>query len=108
MTLDWQINERADPALIRAWLPPAQAYTDASSTEPLWLQLENKAKGGWHPLSADRGVILGADDYLMMPGLAPLAPVAYAVHLGERIFVYPAAFICLVQLGGAYSIGRIS
>ena len=35
------------------------------------------------------------------------AGAAFAVHLGERIFIYPAGFICIVQLDGSYKLFKL-
>lgn len=107
MTLDWHENISVAPTLVRQWLPPIAAYTNADSSDPLWLQLQSTAEV-YAPLPASKLFQFAVDEYLCYPGLEPLAPVAYAAHLGERIFVYPAGFVVILQLNGDYTVARVS
>lgn len=107
MILDWQVNAREPEAEVRRWLPAIQAYTRADSTDPLWFQLEHTAER-YTPMDASKGFEFSADEYLCYRGLDPLAPVAMAHHLGERIFVFPAHFVVIVQLNGDYTVARVS
>ncbi len=108
MILDWHVNERESADLVAQFLPPVQRYLDAASADPVWLQLEEKSATGWNPYPPIAGFDLSMEDYLLFPELSPLAPLAMAYHLGERILVYPAGFIAVVQLNSNYSIARIS
>ena len=103
MILDWQVNERADPSHVAEFLPAPQAYLDAASIDPVWLQLHDY----WNLYPPTAGFELSVEDYLLYPELPPLAPLAMAYHLGERVLVYPAGFIAVVQLNGDYTIGRL-
>lgn len=52
---------------------------------------------------------LNADDTLAMAGgLAPVAPIAMALHLGEYIFIYPHGFVAITQLNGQFGVFRIA
>jgi hypothetical protein len=107
MILDWHINERVDPTLIRQFLPPIQTYTRGDTTDPLWLQLQERAPNGWNPLPAHASFEMSMEEHLLYPEMPPLEPLAMAYHLGERILVYPAGFVAIVQLNGDYSIARV-
>lgn len=61
--------------------------------------------GGWNPLEGwtldlDSGVI-------SYPGDPPLPPVAKAVLREETIYVYPHAWVAVVQKDGSYEIARM-
>jgi len=104
--LDWHLNDRYPHP--EQYLGPITRYLDADSSLPCWTQLDEAAPHGWNPQLPGQGWELTADDRLVYPGLPPLAPAAFALHLGERIFIYPPGWVCIVQLGGAYSIGRLA
>ena len=104
--LDWQINSRYGPdgeALLGA-LP---RYINALSPEPAYRQIDAHSISGWHPESPFSGWEMTADDYLHFPGLPALEPVAFALHGLERIIAYPAGFVAIVELSGAFSVARI-
>lgn len=107
MILDWHLNTQEPADWVRRWLPPIQAYTRADSADPLWYQLQHTAER-YTPYDGSRGFAFSEDQYLCFRGLDPLAPVAYAYHLGERIFVYPANFVVILQLNGDYTVARVS
>jgi hypothetical protein len=101
--LGWQLNDNyPNPEEHLAGLP---RYINASSTDPIWLQISENSRSGWHPEPG--GFELSADEHLLFPGLPPLAPAAYAGHLGEKVLAYPAGWVCIVQLGGAFSVARV-
>lgn len=105
--LDWHINERCDASLVRQFLPPLWQYTDGNSADPLWLQIDERSQSGWQPYAPIAGFEMSVEDYLLYPEMPPLEPLAMAHHLGERILVYPAGFVAIVQLNGDYSIARV-
>jgi hypothetical protein len=103
--LDWYLNEDyPNPEEFLGGLP---RYINSQSTDPIWLQLNDNSRSGWHPNLTPHGFELSADEHLLFPGFPPLAPAAYAWHLGEKVLAYPAGWICLVQLGGAFSVARV-
>lgn len=103
--LDWHINSRYPDA--EALCGRILRYIDADSADEIYRQLDANSISGWHPEPPSYGWELSADDCIRFPGLPPLQPCAMAVHLGERIYIYPAGFVCIVQLSGAFSIGRV-
>lgn len=103
--LDWQLN--ADFPQASDHIGSIPHYISADSSDEAYRQIHARSISGWHPESPSVGWQLAADDHLLFPGLPPLAPCAYAYHLGERIFIYPAGFVCIVQLSGAFSVGRV-
>src|SRR5262245_20742636 len=99
--LDWYLSDAyPHPEEHVGGLP---RYLDQTSTDALWLQLDEKTESGWNPqLVKEQGWELSADEFLISHGLPPLAPAAYAYHLGEKILVYPSGWVVIVQLGGKF------
>lgn len=103
--LDWYINDNVRDAQAHLGLLPT--YITSASTDPAWLQIEEHSRSGWNPHLTPKGFGLVHDDYLTFPGLPPLAPAAYAYHLGEKILAYPAGWVVIVQLNGQFSCARV-
>jgi hypothetical protein len=107
--LGWHENGNYLSDEVREAVGGLTTYLTSATTDPLWLQLDENSRSGWNPqLVADQGWELSADEHLIYPGLPPLAPAAYATHLGEKILVYPHGWVVIVQLGGAFSVARVS
>ena len=103
--LDWHLNDRyPNPETYLGSIP---TVLDALDPDPIYRQFDRRSPGGWWPELPDKGWQLTADDALLFPGLPPLMPAAHAWHLGEKVLVYPAGWVCVVQLGGSYTIARI-
>jgi hypothetical protein len=103
--LDWQLNGRYPRP--EEHLNPLQNFISGASVDPVWRQIEENTPLGWQPASPTMGFELSADDYLIYPSVPPLAPAAMAWHLGEKVLVYPAGFVCVVQLNGDFTVARI-
>jgi len=95
--LDWYFNDNysVDHVGGRVML------IDSDNPDPPSLQL---GKLGYSNAPPDSGWLLTADDCLLKQGVPPLPPAAYAVHLGERIFIYPAGYAAVVKLNGDFSL----
>lgn len=103
--LDWHINSQYANDFITNSLGPIPQLIDGDSPMQIAGQLE--AWAGWSPQPNDGSWTLFADDYLSYKGTKPVAPVAYALHLGERILVYPRGWTVIVQLNGSFQLARI-
>lgn len=103
--LDWNLNSNYPQAADHLGHLPS--YINGDSSDEAWRQIHDAAISGWHPEPPSSGWQFTADDALLFPGLPPLAPCAYAYHLGERIFAYPFGFVCIVQLSGAFTVARV-
>lgn len=104
MLLNWHINSAYPDA--EAMLGNLPLAISADSSASIAEQLD--ATYGWEPLLPNQGWELSLDDMLIYPGLPPASPIAYAYHLGEKIILFPAGFVCIVQLGGAFQLARIN
>ena len=81
---------------------------------PTFLDLDDKASaaeqfdakyiGGWHNQPK-----VSIDDKFVMhyPGDPPLKPLAYIPFRTERIFVYPYAFVVIMQADGSFESCRM-
>lgn len=107
--LDWHLNDNYPGDEQRLALGRIPSYLTRDTADALWMQLDERATSGWNPqIVKDMGWELSADECLIYKGLPPLPPVAYATHLGEKILVYPAGWVVIVQLGGKFSVARVS
>jgi hypothetical protein len=104
--LDWYINNSVRDA--QAHLGMLPSYITSASADPIWMQIDEHSESGWNPqIVLGMGWELTADEYLIYQGLPPLAPAGYAYHLGEKVLAYPAGWVCIVQLGGKFSVARV-
>lgn len=106
--LDWHVNTAYSSDVITPIVAPLTLYIDGDCADPVWLQIEDSSASGWHPQLTPKGFELHADDVLTFPGMPPIAPAAYAYHLGEKVLAYPAGWVCIVQLGGEFSLARVA
>lgn len=60
--------------------------------------------GGWQPMPKWK---LGAGDTLTYPGDPPMKPLASMSLRGERILVYPHAFVAIIQPDGSFEVSRM-
>lgn len=106
--LDWHLNAQyGDEA--RTHLGRIPLLLDPNSADPVWLQVQNNYPQGWNPVLGDERSkwTLTADDYLIYPGLPPIAPAAMAWLRSERVLVYPAGWVVVVTLDGDFTVVRI-
>ena len=105
--LDWHLNDRYPDAMQHLGRIPL--LVDPNCADPIWLQVQDNYPQRWNPVLADERAkwTLTADDYLIYPGLPPLAPVAMAWHGSERLLVYPAGWVVVAELGGDFTVARI-
>lgn len=61
--------------------------------------------GGWHPLSG--WIFDHKTQKIKYPGDPALSPVAYAGLRNEHIYVYPHAWVAIVQEDGTFEVARM-
>lgn len=108
--LDWHLNPTSySESDALTYLGRIPLLLDPNCTDPVWLQVQENYPQGWNPvLGEERSKwTLTADDYLVYPGLPPIAPAAQAWLRSERILVYPAGWVVVVELGGDFTVARI-
>ena len=98
--LDWHINTDYP----EEYLNNIPLAVNAHDSRPIIEQLRETALIYECPEGLGWG--LSGDNCLIYPGLPPLQPAAYAVHLGEQIYIYPHAFGVILQLSGAFELVR--
>jgi len=101
--LDWRLNDNYPNAI--SLLGPVPALVTAASDDVAWQQFHDNHF--WEPQDSTHGWKLMADDALLYPNLPPVMPVAFAWLRGEKIMIYPAGFVVIVQLNGDFSICRM-
>lgn len=103
--LDWHLNTAyGDEAMQHLGRIPL--LLNPESADPVWLQIQTNYPEGWNPELPGKWT-LTADDYLIYPGLPPVAPAAMAWLRSERVLVYPAGWVVVVELGGEFTVARI-
>lgn len=60
--------------------------------------------GGWDPF---KGFARGEANQLVYPGDPPIWPVATATLREEQIFVYPYAWVMILQPNGSFEVSRM-
>ena len=107
LPLDWQENTRYRSEEVRAAMGKLSLYIDGASVDQIYRQIDDNSVSGWQPQNHAMGWELFADDSLRCTGLPPVSPLAFAYHLGEKILIFPAGWICIVQLNGNFSTARV-
>ena len=100
--LDWQISDYP------------QAESEIRNI-PLLFDADNPASLDHQLASIHPGIepappsffSLSFDFCLLKEEMPPLQPIAQASHLGERIFIYPAGFIVILQLNQSFKAYRL-
>lgn len=108
--LDWQLNANYTEADVRLHLGRIPLLIDPNCNDPVWFQIQNNYPQGWQPILEEKERnkwTFTADDYLIYPGLPPLAPAAMAWHRSERILVYPAGWVVVTNLKGEFTVARV-
>ena len=105
--LDWQENTSYPADEVRAAVGKVVLYIDATSTDEIYRQINDNSVSGWHPEDHQMGWELFADNSLRVTGLPPVMPLAFAYHLGEKILIFPAGWVCVVQFNGDFSTARV-
>lgn len=108
--LDWHFNDRSyKEAQCREFLGRIPLLLNPNSEDPVWQQIQDNYPGGWQPVLGDdrKKWTLTGDDYLVYPGLPPIAPAAMAWLRSERVLVYPAGWLVVVTLGGDFTVARV-
>lgn len=109
--LDWHFNTHSykeSEALEHLGRIPL--LLDPNSSDPVWLQVQENYPEGWCPvLGEERDKwTFTQDEYLIYPGLPPIAPAAMAWLRSERILVYPAGWIVVTERGKTdFTVARI-
>lgn len=95
--LDWQIN--------------THYQVDHVGNRTLVIDADNPTSAATQLLAAgcpyappNLGWSITADDCLIRPGAPPLPPAAFAMHFGERIYIYPFGYVAVMQLNGAFTL----
>lgn len=106
--LDWHLNEDYGPDAL-THLGRVPLLIDPNCADPVWQQVQDNYPQGWNPVVGEERSkwMLTDDDYLIYPGLPPLAPAAMAWLRSERILVYPAGWVVVVTLDGEFTVVRI-
>ena len=103
--LDWHLNTQyGNEATTHLGRIPL--LLDPNCADPVWLQVQNNYPQGWNPERGGKWTLTG-DDYLIYSGLPPIAPAAMAWLRSERVLVYPAGWVVVVDLGGDFTVARI-
>lgn len=107
LPLDWQVNDNYDQDFVINALGPVPTLLNANDMRTAAQQLDEILQLGWNPEPDNLGWEFHEDTSLTFPGLPPLAPVARAQHGLERIYMYPAQWMVILQLSGSFQVGRI-
>lgn len=108
--LDWHHNTASySEADCKLYLGRIPILLDPDCADPVWLQVQTNYPGGWNPVLGDERDkwTFTADQYLIYPGLPPLAPAAMAWLRSEQVLVYPAGWLVVVDLEGSFTVARI-
>lgn len=105
--LDWHLNEMYGGDEAAQHLGRIPLLINPDCADPVWQQIQDNYPYGWCPERDNKGWILTADDYLVYPGLPPVAPAAMAWLRSERILVYPAGWVVVTGLVGDFTVARI-
>lgn len=107
--LDWHLNTSYKEDDARQHLGRIPLLINPQCNDPVWLQVQDNYPNGWNPVPASERHkwTLTADEYLIYPGLPPVAPAAMAWLRSEKILVYPAGWVVVVQLNGDFTVARI-
>lgn len=106
--LDWHINDQAySESDAMAYLGRIPLLIDPNVDEPVWMQVQTNYPEGWNPVTDREKWTLSGDNYLVYPGLPPLAPAAMAWHKSEQVFVYPAGWVVVLEPEGVFTVARI-
>lgn len=104
--LDWHLNTQyGDEAMQHLGRIPL--LLDPNCADSVWQQVQDNYPDGWNPVVERDKWMLTSDDYLIYPGLPPVAPAAMAWLRSERVLVYPAGWMVVVELGGDFTVARV-
>ena len=104
--LDWYYNENTDQDLANNSIGRIPQFVSLYDPRSAHEQLDAYSGSGWNPELPGLWSI-SSDLALIYPGLPPTMPIASAYLRGEQILIYPAGWVCIMQLNGSYSIARI-
>lgn len=105
--LDWQVNDYYPEEFVQNALGPIPLLVAANDFSSITEQLGRNLAAGFRPVPPGHGILFSEDEALIIPGLPSVAPVAYALHGLEKIYVYPAQWVVIAQLNGSFQAGRI-
>jgi hypothetical protein len=105
--LDWQVNENYPKDFVLNALGPVPNLLNANDVRQVHEQLNEILAAGWNPEGDKLGWQFNADESLSYPGMPPVMPVAFAQHGLEKVYMYPAQWMVILQLDGSYQVGRI-
>lgn len=80
-------------------------FVDPDSQEPVARQFDRAYISGWRPLQGFK--LNRANMTLSYPGDPPMRPVAFAVLRDEEIYIYPYAWVLILQPSGAFEVSRM-
>ena len=81
-------------------------FLSEADPAPAAEQIDRNYRSGWFPTIGAK-CRLDADGTLHYPGDPPLRPVACTQLRDEMIFVYPGAFVAIVQPDGTFEVARV-
>jgi hypothetical protein len=100
----WILDGRSRPADVLGYLP---YMISASDPRPAREQFDANYQhgGGWN---AFHGFVLNvATMALTFPGDPPLRPIAMGQLRDERIYLYPHAWVLIIQKDGTFEVARM-
>lgn len=81
------------------------AFMSEHDPRPLAEQIAENYCGGWDSFKGftfDHGT-----GTLKYPGDPDMYPLASSIMRSEIVYIYPSAWVCVVQKGGAFDVARI-
>lgn len=79
-------------------------FLDETDERPAREQFEERYIGGWHPFN---GFTMEKDKSLTYPNDRPVHVVASIEFHGETIYIYPHAWVAIVQQDGTFEVARM-
>lgn len=106
--LDWFLNARYPEDECRQHLGRIPLLIDPNCADPVWQQITDNYPEGWNPVLGEEREkwTMTADNFLVYPGLPPIAPAAMAWLRTEQVFVYPAGWLAVLE-GNDFTVARV-
>lgn len=81
-------------------------FADESDARPLKEQFHERYSfgGGWNPI---KGFTMMRDNRIAYPGDTALKPLASALFRDQVIYVYPYAWVAIVEKDGTFEVSRM-
>lgn len=98
--LDWFVNTNYQ----RDYIGARSLLIDTDLPGTATMQL---IELGYPIAGPDSGFSITADEALVKDGRLPLGPAAYAVHLGERVYIYPFGYVAVMAIDGSFKLFHV-